>query len=172
VSGEQDSRDPVRLVAVLAMIAAFACERPAAPEPGVGTSGALSGPGARVVELVNAQRTRVGVSSLRANVRLTRAAQIHADQIAAAGRLEHRLARARYPRLEDRLAAAGYRWRAIGENLASGQPTAAQAVAGWLSSSAHRANMLNTTFTETGAAVAFDDRSRSYYVQVFARPSP
>jgi uncharacterized protein YkwD len=53
---------------------------------------------------------------------------------------------------------------------AAGQQTADQAVESWMSSAPHRANILNTTFTDTGAGVATDSTGRPYYVQVFARP--
>ena len=118
----------------------------------------------------SAERRSAGLQPLRPEARLSQAAQLHADQLARAGRLEHALPGARYPTLEDRLATSGYEWRAVGENLASGQPTAAQVVDTWMSSSPHRANILNSTFTETGAAVATDRGGRPYYVQLFGRP--
>jgi uncharacterized protein YkwD len=108
---------------------------------------------------------------LRANRRLTEAARLHAEQVARAGRLEHTLERAPHPRLADRMAAAGYAWQAIGENLAAGQQSAGQAVDAWMSSSGHRANILSSSFTETGAATATDAGGRPYYVQVFGRPA-
>ena len=79
---------------------------------------------------------------------------------------------ARYPRLEDRLAAAEYRWQAAGENLAFGQQSAAAVVAGWMQSPGHRANILHATFTEMGVAYLTDTNGRPYYVQVFGRPIP
>jgi uncharacterized protein YkwD len=145
----------------------LACGAPARRGDDVGTSGFVAGPGSAIVEFVNAERKRAGLKALSGDDRLAKAAQLHANQIATAGRLEHTLPRARYPRMQDRLAATGYKWRAIGENLAAGQSSAAQAVSGWMSSPPHRANILNTTFTETGGAVAFDRKGRAYYVQVF-----
>ena len=64
----------------------------------------------------------------------------------------------------------GYAWQAWGENLAAGQPTAADAVSTWMSSSGHRANILSTTFTELGGGYSTDAHGRAYYVQVFATP--
>jgi uncharacterized protein YkwD len=99
-----------------------------------------------------------------------RAAQIQADQMAATGTMSHELPGAAYPNLGSRLAAVGYQMSAAGENIAEGHPTAASVVAGWMKSPGHRANMLDTRFTEMGAAIAKSARGRAFYVQVFARP--
>ncbi len=124
------------------------------------------------MDLTNAERTRAGLAALRTNARLGEAARIHAEQLVAAGRLDHVLADTRYPSLTDRLDAAGYRWQAAGENLAFGQQTAAALVNDWMQSAAHRANILHTSFTEIGVARLVDANSRPYYVQVFGRPAP
>lgn len=73
----------------------------------------------------------------------------------------------------DRALQAGYRWRRIGENIASGQASADDAVAGWLSSPGHCANIMNGAFTEMGASYAISrgrTGSRVYWTQVFAVP--
>ncbi len=113
---------------------------------------------------------RQGLPTLRADARLSRAAQIQAEQTARVGRLDHVLTDAPYPRPEDRLAAAGYAWQAYGENLASGYPDARSVVEGWMDSPGHRANIVGTAFTQIGAGHAFDAAGRPYYVQVFGRP--
>jgi hypothetical protein len=77
---------------------------------------------------------------------------------------------ARYPSPPDRLAAAGYNWQAYGENLAFGQRDAARAVADWMASEGHRANIVNTTFTEIGAAYKTDGNGFPYYVEMFGKP--
>jgi uncharacterized protein YkwD len=126
---------------------------------------------AEVVELTNAERTDHRRPQLRANSRLMRAAQIHAEQMARAGRMEHLLRDANYPRAEDRLAAAGYRWRAFGENVAQGQSSAAEVVNSWMQSRGHRKNILNEIYTELGVGYAVDRAGRPYFVQVFGSPS-
>jgi uncharacterized protein YkwD len=73
----------------------------------------------------------------------------------------------------DRALQAGYRWRRIGENIASGQESADEAVAGWLSSPGHCANLMNPAFTETGAAYGIStsrETARVYWTQVFGMP--
>jgi len=68
---------------------------------------------------------------------------------------------------------AGYRWKLVGENIAVGQTTPAEAVAGWLSSPGHCANIMQPAFREMGGAYAVrTDRrpNRVVWTQVFAAP--
>lgn len=101
-----------------------------------------------------------------------RAAQLHADQMARTGRLEHELRGARHPRAEDRLRAVKYGWQAWAENIASGQLTAADALKSWMTSKGHRRNILEPSMTEIGVGYARDRAGRTYWVQLFARPLP
>jgi hypothetical protein len=73
----------------------------------------------------------------------------------------------------DRARQAGYNWRRIGENIASGLPSPEEAVAGWLASPGHCANLMNPGFTEMGAAYAINPASETgaaYWTQVFGTP--
>lgn len=68
---------------------------------------------------------------------------------------------------------AGYRWRAIGENIAFGQDSAEEAIAGWLDSPGHCANIMNPKFTELGVAFDYSDEAhpgRIYWTQVLGAP--
>jgi uncharacterized protein YkwD len=69
-----------------------------------------------------------------------------------------------------RIAATGYSYRIVGENIASGPETPQEAVQGWLASPGHCQNIMDARFEETGIAY---DASRSgepsiYWVQEFA----
>lgn len=66
----------------------------------------------------------------------------------------------------------GYRWLAVGENIASGQGSVDKVVDGWLSSPGHCANIMSDNFTEMGAArvEAPDSKYTPFWTQVFARP--
>jgi uncharacterized protein YkwD len=125
---------------------------------------------AAIVRLTNAERTRAGVSQLEPNASLMQAAQLHADSMSRLRRLEHDLPGARYPKLKDRLKAAGYEWRAVAENISFGHETPARTVAGWMRSAGHRKNLLDKSYRETGVGFARDSAGKPYYVQVFARP--
>jgi uncharacterized protein YkwD len=134
---------------------------------------------ARVLELVNAARAeprRCG--SLRVDAApplklsrvLTEAAALHARDMAQHGTLDHRGSDGSQP--DERVSRAGYRWRATGENIASGPRDAEAVVAGWLDSPGHCTNIMGPQFTEMGVAFALA-ASRNpaiYWAQVFAAP--
>jgi uncharacterized protein YkwD len=102
------------------------------------------------------------------NAALADAARAHSVDMAAQRYFSHQGKDGRV--VGDRALQAGYRWRKIGENIASGQDTAEEAVAGWLSSPGHCANIMNPDFSETGAAYAIStsrETARVYWTQVF-----
>lgn len=120
--------------------------------------------------LTNRERTRASLTPLRRNPELARAAQLHAEQMAAAGKLGHELPGARYPTLASRLKLIGYAYRNVGENVAEGYTSGAALMAGWMTSAPHRANILSARYTETGVGMARSKTGRTYHAQVFARP--
>ena len=135
------------------------------------SQGDARSPVRELVQATNVERARAGVPELKPNDRLMQAAQIQADQMARARRLAHVVDDAPQPTAKDRLAAAGYRWSAYAENVASGSPDAARTVKRWMDSPGHRANMLSPKYTDIGTGHAVDARGRPYYVQVFGRPT-
>jgi uncharacterized protein YkwD len=125
---------------------------------------------ADVIRLTNVERAQHQQTVLRMDPKLMRAAQLQADQMAAARHMAHVLADAPYPSTRDRLAAEAYRWWAYGENVAVGQTSTTQVLGEWMQSTGHRTNILNAKFTEMGAGYAVDRAGRPYYVQLFAQP--
>jgi len=71
--------------------------------------------------------------------------------------------------VSDRAEAAQYNWRAIGENIAAGQPTSDIAVSEWLESPGHCANIMSDSFEELAVACVYDSGAqyRHYWTQVF-----
>jgi uncharacterized protein YkwD len=124
-----------------------------------------------MVDRTNAARRAAGLPGLGRSVNLMQAAQLQADQMVKAGRMDHELSGQPYPTLKARLAAVQYSVRAAGENIAEGQHSAAEVVSTWMDSSNHRANMLSKDYTEMGAGVAAARNGRLYFVQVFGRPA-
>ncbi|MDB5934189.1 MAG: hypothetical protein JWQ01_1533 [Massilia sp.] len=105
------------------------------------------------------------------NEALGDAAFVHSQDMATQRYFNHRGKDGRV--VGDRAAKAGYLWRAIGENIASGQESPEDAVAGWLSSPGHCANLMNPRFTDMGAAYAVNPTRASaypYWTQVFGTP--
>jgi uncharacterized protein YkwD len=68
----------------------------------------------------------------------------------------------------DRATREGYRWRSVGENIATGQSSPQEVVTGWLTSPSHCANMMEPRFTDMGAAYAVNQKSDTviYWTQV------
>jgi len=163
-----------RLVVVVACACAVACASPTMPSEVAPSSApvarSVTGLTSAVLDATNAERVRAGLSPVTVNSQLAFAAQLQADQCARAGRIEHVLADAQYPRPEDRIVASGYSWAQYGENLAVGFETGETAVQGWMASPSHRENILHPPFTEIGVAVALDSSGRAYYIQVLGRP--
>lgn len=107
---------------------------------------------------------------LTRNPLLERAAAQHAEHMARLDFMAHTGRDGSQPR--DRVTRTGYRWRAVGENIAGG-PTAPRAVVdGWLKSPGHCANIMSGAFTEIGVAFAVNRQSRFgiYWAQVFGAP--
>ncbi|MET9447626.1 CAP domain-containing protein [Streptomyces cinerochromogenes] len=107
---------------------------------------------AEVLNLVNEERTKAGVSPLAANSSLTKLAESFSDDMAARGFFDHTDPDGKSP--WDRAAAAGVTDLG-GENIARGQADAAAVVQAWMSSPGHRANILNPDFKTLGVGVHF-----------------
>ncbi len=58
-------------------------------------------------------------------------------------------------------------WRAWGENIAAGQPTAFSVMDGWINSAGHRANLLSTNFNYLGVGVVRGGSYGIYWTQFF-----
>jgi uncharacterized protein YkwD len=122
---------------------------------------------AQALALVNAHRAELGAPALVASPTLSAAAEWKARHMAAYGYLSHDDPAPPAARSAgERIAACGYPGEGWGENIASGYATPAAAVAGWLTSGAHRANLEDATFTATGVGAAAG-ASGTYWVQVF-----
>lgn len=124
-----------------------------------------------ILQLTNQERQRNGKSVLTLNHQLSQVAQRHAEDMARSGQFSHTGSNG--SRLVDRVKASGYRYRAIAENLFMQSPhnQPKQAIAGWLKSPGHRANLLNGVYTQVGIGYAMNG-DRHYYIQVFGTPAP
>lgn len=146
--------------------------------PGPGTGGSTGAPAnenlasiaAEVVRLTNDARARNGLAALRTNAKLMEAARLHAEQMAAQQRADHTISGARYPTMQSRLDAVGYAYLQVAENVAWNQSSAQSVLNSWMTSSGHRANILDPGLTEMGAAMARSSRGEPYWIQVFGRP--
>lgn len=132
----------------------------------------------QVVALTNQARADNGLPPLTANPLLMAAAQKHADAMAANAFFDHTNPKTG-AQPSDRVTAEGYRWSVVAENIAAGDVTPADVVAGWLKSPGHRANILNKDVREIGVGYVFKPNDTfpgptgygHYWVQVFATSS-
>ncbi len=101
---------------------------------------------------------------------LEAAAAGHANDMASEDYFSHKARDGSTP--AQRVSRAGYHWRLTGENIAAGQLTPESAMAGWLKSPGHCANLMNPGYTEMGVAFAVNARSAmgAYWVQEFGTP--
>jgi uncharacterized protein YkwD len=120
-------------------------------------------PADQVLTLVNEARANANpaCAPLRADDRLTVAAQAHSDDMAARDYFSHTSPEG--DDFVDRAKAAGYDSPG-GENIAAGYPSAAAVMDGWMSSPEHAANITECAFTAIGVGVNSDGW---YWTQVF-----
>jgi hypothetical protein len=113
----------------------------------------------------NAERTQRGLTPLQWDAALYRAAQAHAQQMAARASISHQ-----YPgeaELAERGRSAGARFNFIAENVAEA-PTALRIHDAWMNSPGHRANLLDPKADSVGISVVSRD-GQLYAVQDFDR---
>ena len=131
---------------------------------------------ARILELANEARSRprrcgsrqfAAVPPLSLESHLTNAALTQARDMAKHDMLDHTGSDGSTP--DQRVTRAGYKWRATGENIASGPTTPDEVMAGWLSSPGHCENIMSPKFKEMGIAWVVDAKSESgvYWAQTF-----
>lgn len=115
-----------------------------------------------VLNLVNAERARIGVAPLILAEDLQEAAEIRAYEI-----VEY-FSHTR-PDGSDCFTVMKNRGMTWGENIAAGHATAEETVEQWMNSEGHRENILNPTFRELGVGYAYEDYStyHHYWVQLF-----
>jgi uncharacterized protein YkwD len=108
----------------------------------------------QVVDLVNQERAKQGCLPLGISPQLSAAAQAHSQDMALNDRFSHSGSDGSTP--WERIQDAGYRFRVVAENVAAGQPSPAAVMAAWMSSSGHRAHILDCELHDIG--VGFYDQ--------------
>lgn len=116
----------------------------------------------QVIVLVNEERRTQGLSPLRFDPSLARAAEDHARDMFENGYFDHVSRDGRD--FADRCEQAGYAGFATGENIAKGQRSPEDVMDSWMSSSGHRSNILSANSNEIGVGVV-----ERHWVQNFGR---
>lgn len=126
-----------------------------------------------ILEATNLGRnTNGGLSALSLNSKLNVSAQMKLDDMFVMGYFEHTSPRGVV--LGDLIQEENYEYIVIGENLALGNfSSGSEIVDEWMKSPGHRANILNSQFTEIGIAVkrnVYQGRNVWIAVQHFGAP--
>jgi uncharacterized protein YkwD len=136
----------------------------------------LAGRALKLVNEVRAKGARCGERSfgpappVKLSDSLATVAFGHAIDMAKHNYFEHEDLTGRSP--ADRVRAAGYPEKLVGENIAYGPKSADEVVQGWLDSPAHCENIMDPRFAEMGIAFAAGQSSRHglFWVQLLVAP--
>lgn len=139
-------------VAVL-VLALVVCAVPAASAKNKATLDSFEN---AVFQKLNQTRVNHGLVPLRLSTRLTTASNVHSVEMADDGYFDHssRDGTPFWKRVDQWYGSSGYRYWSVGENLLWASPslTPDRAIAMWMASPEHRANILNAQWREIGIA--------------------
>lgn len=126
-----------------------------------------------IIELTNKQRELLNAQPLAVNIDLMNAAQAKAENMAKEQYFSHNLPDGSAP--WKFITDTGYSYLEAGENLAMTNQANDSVVNGWMNSPAHKDNVINKNFTDTGIGVAYFGAYQGYknaYVVVafYAKP--
>jgi uncharacterized protein YkwD len=123
----------------------------------------------QVFALINAERSKMGLSELEWSESLAAVARLHSEDMANVKFFSHRGSDGSM--VDDRADRLGLgAWRSIGENIAymrGFDDPASLAVEKWLESPAHRKNLLGPNWKESAVGVAMTDDGTYYMTEVF-----
>lgn len=123
-------------------------KQPAQTQAPAPTTGAVSQYVQQVIDLTNAQRSKNGLSALKADTQLSGVAQKKALDMQQNHYFSH--TSPTYGSPFDMMRDFGVTYRSAGENIAQGQRTPQEVVTAWMNSPGHRANILSSKFTHIG----------------------
>ena len=117
-----------------------------------------------VFDLINKQRIANGLSALKENSELQRVARIKAQDMVNNNYFSH--TSPTYGSPFDMMKSFKISYNTAGENIA-GNSSNSSAVTAWMNSPGHRANILNSSFNQTGIGVVKGSKYGKIYVQMF-----
>ena len=119
-----------------------------------------------MANLLNLDRKNNGLAALTLDPELCRIARIKSADMRDKGYFAHESPT--YGKVGAMLKHFGYRYTAAGENIAH-HANVDKAQAAFMSSSGHRANILNTGWTKVGIGIVQDAQGYIYATQIFAK---
>ncbi len=122
----------------------------------------------KLFELVNKEREKQGLASLRLSPELTVVARKHSQDMASYLNKEPSHFSSTGKDYTDRLLEAGFYFRKNGENVAFSESYAAEVThEGFMKSPGHRENILDPEFDELGVGVIFEENEGYYITEDF-----
>jgi uncharacterized protein YkwD len=114
--------------------------------------------------------TYAAAAPLGWNTRLFSAAEGHSHDMATNNYFSHTGLDGRG--VSQRVSAAGYAWRAVGENIAAGQRDVSSVMSNWLASEGHCRNIMNPAYQDVALACVqqLGTSYGRYWPMVLARP--
>ena len=131
---------------------------------GTTTSSNMNSDEKEVFDLINKQRIQNGLSPLKENSELQRVARIKAQDMVNNNYFSH--TSPTYGSPFDMMKSFKISYNTAGENIA-GNSSNSDAVTAWMNSPGHRANILNSSFNQTGIGVVKESKYGKIYVQMF-----
>ena len=119
----------------------------------------------QVATMVNSERAKAGLSPLKVNWQLSRVARYKSQDMIDKNYFSHTSPTYGSPFVM--MKNFGIQYSSAGENIAYGQPTATSVMTGWMNSPGHRANILNSSYTEIGVGLAKNSDGTCYWTQQF-----
>lgn len=117
----------------------------------------------QVVELVNQERTKAGLSAVTLDQNIASAALVRAKEIETS--FSH--TRPNGSKFSTALTEQGVTFKGAGENIAWGQKFPEAVIQAWMNSEGHRANILNKNFTKIGVGYYQNAAGRNFWTQLF-----
>ena len=136
----------------------------AKPNTNTNTTASLSSDEQEVFNLINQQRQQNGLSALSINSEVQNVARIKAKDMVDKNYFSQTSPTYGLP--FDMLKSFKISYNTAGENIA-GNSSNSGAVTAWMNSSEHRANILNSSFNQTGIGVVSSPKYGKIYVQMF-----
>lgn len=131
------------------------------PDTGTGNQAYVQ----QVINLVNEERAKAGLSPLSASLAVSDAAYIRSKEITQ--NFSH--TRPNGSSFSTVLQQNGISFSSSGENIAYGQRTPQEVMNTWMNSSGHRANILNRNYTTIGVGCYQAANGTLYWTQLFTR---
>lgn len=117
-----------------------------------------------ILDLVNAHRTSLGLSTLSKLNIVSGVADGHTEYMIETGKISHDNFDERAQELMDKAGA-----KSVAENVAYGYTTAESVVNGWLNSPEHKAIIENPNFTHFGISTEANNDGRNFFTQMFIK---